>query len=62
MIPDVPPRHRQPTVDAYQRSPDSLSPVISALFGPGLSQHARLITLDSAQPDGLPESLVVERF
>ncbi|RAM65866.1 type VI secretion system Vgr family protein [Herbaspirillum rubrisubalbicans] len=42
--------------------PDSLSPVISALFGPGLSQHARLITLDSAQPDGLPESLVVERF
>ncbi|RAN42325.1 hypothetical protein RB25_26140, partial [Herbaspirillum rubrisubalbicans] len=41
---------------------DSLSPVISALFGPGLSQHARLITLDSAQPDGLPESLVVERF
>ncbi|MCP1572768.1 type VI secretion system secreted protein VgrG [Herbaspirillum rubrisubalbicans] len=39
-------------------SPPS-SPPCSA---PALSQHARLITLDSAQPDGLPESLVVERF
>lgn len=28
----------------------------------GLSQHARLITLTSAQQSGLPESLVVERF
>jgi type VI secretion system secreted protein VgrG len=32
------------------------------LFGEGLSQHARLITLASAQDGGLPESLVVERF
>ncbi len=31
-------------------------------FGTGLSQHARLITLASAQPRGLPESLLVERF
>jgi hypothetical protein len=42
--------------------PDSLSSVINQLFGPGLSQHARLITLASAQEAGLPESLVVERF
>ncbi len=39
-----------------------LSGFPSTLFGPGLSQHARLITLDSAQEAGLPESLVVERF
>jgi type VI secretion system secreted protein VgrG len=32
------------------------------LFGSGLSQHARLITLSSAQDSSLPESLVVERF
>jgi type VI secretion system secreted protein VgrG len=32
------------------------------LFGEGLSQHARLITLTSAQDGGLPESLVVERI
>jgi type VI secretion system secreted protein VgrG len=32
------------------------------LFGTGLSQHARLITLASAQQSGLPESLAVERF
>ncbi|MEO5795094.1 MAG: contractile injection system protein, VgrG/Pvc8 family, partial [Rhodoferax sp.] len=35
-------------------------------FGPGLSQHARLITLQSAQTQGqdaeLPQTLVVERF
>jgi type VI secretion system secreted protein VgrG len=31
-------------------------------FGTGLSQHARLITLASAQECGLPESLVVEQF
>ena len=37
---------------------------ISALgrFGTGLSQHARLLTLGSAQDGNLPESLVVERF
>ncbi|MCI1007397.1 type VI secretion system tip protein VgrG [Herbaspirillum sp. C7C8] len=39
-----------------------LSGFPSTLFGPGLSQHARLITLASAQEAGLPESLVVERF
>jgi type VI secretion system secreted protein VgrG len=32
------------------------------LFGTGLSQHARLITLASAQERGLPESLAVEQF
>ena len=32
------------------------------VFGEGLSQHARLITLASAQDGDLPESLVVERF
>jgi type VI secretion system secreted protein VgrG len=31
-------------------------------FGTGLSQHARLLTLASAQDGGLPASLVVERF
>lgn len=31
-------------------------------FGTGLSQHARLITLASAQDSGLPESLVAEQF
>jgi len=33
-----------------------------ALFGPGLSQQSRLITLDTAQGSGLPDSLVVDRF
>jgi type VI secretion system secreted protein VgrG len=32
------------------------------LFGTGLSQHARLITLACAQERGLPESLMVEQF
>ncbi|CAH0246902.1 Actin cross-linking toxin VgrG1 [Massilia sp. Bi118] len=32
------------------------------IFGEGLSQHARLITLTSAQDSALPEALVVERF
>jgi type VI secretion system secreted protein VgrG len=32
------------------------------VFGTGLSQHARLITLASAQDSGLPESLVAEGF
>lgn len=32
------------------------------LFGTGLGQHARLITLASAQERGLPESLAVEQF
>ncbi len=32
------------------------------LFGTGLSQHARLITLASAQDRGLPDSLMVEQF
>jgi type VI secretion system secreted protein VgrG len=31
-------------------------------FGTGLSQHARLITLASAQESGLPESLAPEQF
>jgi len=33
---------------------------ISALFGTGLRQHARLLTLASAHDSGLPESLAVE--
>ncbi|MDB5755611.1 MAG: type secretion system tip protein VgrG [Massilia sp.] len=32
------------------------------LFGTGLSQNARLITLATAQDSGLPESLMAERF
>src|SRR5690349_14651832 len=36
--------------------------VALGLFGTGLSQHARLITLASAQDSGLPESLVAEGF
>ena len=32
------------------------------LFGTGLSQHARLITLGTAQDSGLPEALAAERF
>ncbi|MBB3222047.1 type VI secretion system Vgr family protein, partial [Pseudoduganella umbonata] len=41
-----------------------LQSVISALgrFGTGLSQHARLITLASAQDASLPEALMAERF
>ena len=35
---------------------------IAGLIGAGLSQHARLITLASAQRGDLPESLVVEKF
>ncbi|NUU01344.1 type VI secretion system Vgr family protein [Herbaspirillum robiniae] len=42
--------------------PDSLSAVVSELFGTGLSQNARLITMSTAQQSGLPESLAVERF
>ena len=43
---------------------DLLSQIPSALglFGTGLSQHARLITLASAQDSGLPESLMAEHF
>ena len=33
-----------------------------ALFGPGISQQARLITLETAQGSGLPDSLVADRF
>jgi type VI secretion system secreted protein VgrG len=33
---------------------------IPALFGTGLSQHARLLTLATAQDGGLPEALAVE--
>ena len=41
----------------------ALSPSdLLALFGTGISQAARLITLDSAQGSGLPDSLVVDRF
>ena len=41
----------------------ALSPSdLLALFGTGISQAARLITLDSAQGSSLPDSLVVDRF
>jgi type VI secretion system secreted protein VgrG len=33
-----------------------------ALFGTGISQQARLLTLETAQGSALPDSLVVERF
>ncbi len=33
-----------------------------SLFGTGLSQHGRLLTLSSAQQSGLPESLMAERM
>jgi len=33
-----------------------------SLFGTGLAQHGRLLTLSSAQESGLPESLMAERF
>ncbi|MBC7604233.1 MAG: phage late control D family protein, partial [Ramlibacter sp.] len=35
---------------------------IGSMFGTGLSQHARLVTLASAQDRGLPESLMAEQF
>jgi len=43
---------------------DALSQLGAALglFGTGLGQHARLITIASAQASNLPESLVVEQF
>ncbi|NYE59773.1 type VI secretion system secreted protein VgrG [Duganella sp. 1224] len=40
----------------------SLIPSALGLFGTGLSQHARLITLASAQDTSLPEALMAERF
>ncbi|MYM70429.1 type VI secretion system tip protein VgrG [Pseudoduganella sp. FT55W] len=40
----------------------SLIPSALGLFGTGLSQHARLLTLASAQDSSLPQALVPERF
>jgi type VI secretion system secreted protein VgrG len=40
----------------------SLIPSALGLFGTGLSQHARLLTLASAQDSSLPEALMAERF
>ncbi|MGZ8318318.1 MAG: type VI secretion system Vgr family protein, partial [Telluria sp.] len=37
-------------------------PISLGVFGTGLSQHARLVTLASAQDSSLPESLVAEQF
>ncbi len=37
-------------------------PTALGIFGTGLSQHARLVTLASAQASALPESLMPERF
>ncbi|UIN21253.1 type VI secretion system Vgr family protein [Herbaspirillum frisingense] len=41
---------------------DTLTAAVSELSATGLSQHARLITMSTAQSAGLPETLVVERF
>ncbi len=38
------------------------SSLLDGLFGTGLSQHARLITLASAQDSTLPDALLPERF
>jgi type VI secretion system secreted protein VgrG len=38
------------------------SSLLDGLFGTGLSQHARLVTLASAQDSTLPEALMPERF
>ena len=35
---------------------------LQSLFGPGLSQHSRLIELQTAQQSHLPHTLVAERF
>ena len=40
----------------------AIKDAILGLFGTGLSQHARLITLASAQDRALPESLMAEKF
>ncbi|NMM08674.1 MAG: type VI secretion system tip protein VgrG, partial [Polaromonas sp.] len=48
---------------ALAADPPALTPAdLLALFGTGLSQHSRLIEVQTAQGSGLPESLVVERF
>ncbi len=39
-------------------TPDALS----AIFGNGLSQNARLVTIETAQDASLPDAMVVERF
>jgi type VI secretion system secreted protein VgrG len=39
-----------------------MAALLSDLFGTGLSQNARLITLATAQDSDLPESLMAERF
>lgn len=38
------------------------SEALTSLFGSGLSQNARLITIETAQDASLPEAMVVERF
>ncbi len=40
----------------------ALLPSPDALFGTGLSQHARLVTLASSQDGALPQALMAERF
>ena len=42
--------------------PASATAAISELFGTGLSQNARLVTISAAQQSDLPDSLVVEQF
>lgn len=41
---------------------DFASLIPAGLFGTGLSQHARLLTLASAQDTALPQALMAERF
>ncbi|MDR9846648.1 hypothetical protein [Herbaspirillum huttiense] len=63
MTQDAAPPGRHHSAPVAPRFPSTLlSGFPSSLFGPGLSQHARLITLASAQDAGFPESLVVGRF
>src|SRR4051812_37348982 len=50
------PDHYPALMDAF----DAIAAL--AKFGTGLSQHARLITLASAQERALPESLMAELF
>jgi hypothetical protein len=49
--------------DIFNSQIAALSPAdLQSLFGPGLSQHSRLIKLQTAQESKLPQALVAERF
>jgi type VI secretion system secreted protein VgrG len=49
--------------DIFNPEIAALTPTeLQSLFGSGLSQHSRLITLDTVQESKLPQTLVAERF